>query len=305
MADLPKHEERHVREYVEGQVRDKRDPVMLVQKVGSERVLGETHAMYDVQCKKSRWWVISSPLNLYLQKDFPSVDMALTFHVGIALRMMQRSRREQPEETEGYGSGAWRRYEQAVDTMDSADEAEDFQAVGVKCREALIALAQEYADARWVGSPGSVPKSADVKGWGEVFAQKLATGRSRTYLKGLFDTTWDLAVWLQHFKNATEWDAELVLDATSHLLGVLAVFVRRMDQGSPTRCPGCGSYRVTESFEAVDEPEPRFTETPVCGACDWHGDSVFTSWAEKDAQIAAYQKEKAAKQRASRKGGAG
>lgn len=60
MTDLPKREEKRVREYVELEVGDKRDPVVLVQKVGSERVLGETHAMYDVQCKEIRWWVIGT-----------------------------------------------------------------------------------------------------------------------------------------------------------------------------------------------------------------------------------------------------
>ena len=32
----------------------------------------------------------------------------------------------------------WRRWEQAAETLEMAEEAEDFQAVGVKCRECLI-----------------------------------------------------------------------------------------------------------------------------------------------------------------------
>lgn len=265
----------------------------LVQKVGAERVLGVPHDMYDVHCEHSRWWVITNPMNLYSQEDLPSIDMTLTFHVGLRIRMAQKDRTEPDEETKEHVSGAWRRLEQGVDAMNSASEAEDFQAVGIKCREALISLVQESAGQDWVGEVDNKPKGSDVKGWGEVFAQKLTDGRMRAYIESLFETTWDLAVWLQHCKNATPWDAEYVLDATSHLIGACGLLVHRYEQGVPERCPRCGSYRVSNAFERVEEPEPGFTETPVCGACDWHGEPDLTSWVEKDAQIAAYQKHKA------------
>lgn len=176
----------------------------------------------------------------------------------------------------------------------SANEAEDFQAVGIKCREDLIALVQEHADAEWVGTLASAPKRSDVKGWGDVFAQKLTHGRMRAYLKGLFETTWDLVVWLQHYKNAVPWDAELVLDATSHLIEGFGVLLRRHEQGPPKRCPRCESYRVSNAFETVERPQPGFTETPVCAACDRHGESSFTSSVEREAEVAAYQKRKTA-----------
>jgi hypothetical protein len=293
MPDLPEHEEQHIQAYVEGQWKSDEDPVNLVQRVGSERVLGVDYEMYDVHCQESRWWVITNPMNLYSQEDFPSVDQLLTFHVGLRIRMAQSSRTELDEDVQEHVSGAWRRYEQGVDAMNDASEAGDFQAVGIQCREALIALVQESSEEDWVGEVEHRPHRSDVTGWGEILAQKLTTGRMRTYLKDLFDTTWGLAVWLQHNTNATPWDAEFVLDATSHLIGSFGLLVHRHGLGAPERCPRCASYRVSEAFEEVDLPESGFTETPVCAACDWHGEPNFTSWVEKDKQISTYQKRKA------------
>jgi hypothetical protein len=206
--------------------------------------------------------------------------------------MANRQRTDIDEDAEEHVEGAWRRFEQGVEAMNAADEAEDYQGVGIKCREALIAVDDSLSEG-WVGEVANAPKRSDVKGWGEVFARTLADGRVRGYIKNLFDTTWDLAVWLQHNKNATPWDAEVVLDAASQLISTLGMLVHRHGQGAPRRCPRCGSYRVSDAFEEVEAPEPGFTNTPVCASCDWYGVVSFTSWGEKDEQIAAYQARKA------------
>jgi hypothetical protein len=52
MANLPEHEERSIRDYVNGQSHD--DQVTLVQKTGSERIFGQLHELYDVHCERSR-----------------------------------------------------------------------------------------------------------------------------------------------------------------------------------------------------------------------------------------------------------
>jgi hypothetical protein len=74
MPDLPEHEERRIREYVEGQWKFDEDPVTLVQKVASERVLSTPYDVYDVHCEESRWWVVTNPTNLYSQEHFRSFD---------------------------------------------------------------------------------------------------------------------------------------------------------------------------------------------------------------------------------------
>jgi hypothetical protein len=238
LPELPEHEARYVRDYVNSQSHG--DEAGVVQKVGSRRVMGRVHDMYDVHCERSRWWVITDPTNLYLQDDFPEVDQALIFHLGLGIFMAERSRAELPEAEEERVSGAWRRFKQALSAMDDAGESEDFQAVGIKCRDALLAVVRDHMAAEWVGEVEDPPKVSDFKGWGNIFAERLADGRVRSYIKALVDKTWDLNVWLQHNTNATPDDAELVLDATGHFLSALGRLIHRRDHGEPVRCPVVG-----------------------------------------------------------------
>src|SRR5437899_2431229 len=60
--------------------------VEFVQKVYSENVINHRHDVWDVHTNKDRWWVITNPTNLYSQEQFPNMDLALTFHVGLCIR---------------------------------------------------------------------------------------------------------------------------------------------------------------------------------------------------------------------------
>jgi len=278
VPDLAEPDERYIREYVNSQSPDN-DQATLVQQVGSRRILGRKHDLYDVHCKKSRWWVITDPTNLYLQTDFPEVEQALIFHLGLGVFMAEQTRAklEDPEDEE-HVSSSWRRFRQAIDSMNDAEESEDYQAVGVKCRDALIALAKDHADAQWVGALDDSPKAADFKGWANVFAERLTdAGRLRSYLKAMVEKTWDLTVWLQHNSNATPVDADIVLEATGLLIGTLGKLIRRQEDGEPGRCPRCDSYRVREDIE-TDEAEGGYWESEMCASCGWQSEPAFTSW---------------------------
>jgi hypothetical protein len=278
MAESPEHEERRIRDYVNSQSPDD-DQAGLVQKVGSQRILGRIHETYDVHCAKTRWWVITEPTNLYLQTDFPQAEQALIFHLGLGTFMAERSRSQIDDEQKEQVSPAWRRFEQALDAMNNASESEDFQSVGIKCRDALIALAKLHRDSPWVGEVPEPPKAADFKGWANIFAERLAEGRMRSYLKSLVDKTWDLTVWLQHNGNATPIDADLVLDATSHLISTFSKLIHRLEVGEPERCPRCESYRLDEDIQR-DDTKHGFFQSTVCSACGWRSEAEFTSWDE-------------------------
>ena len=279
MQELSEPEERSISEYVNSQS-PAEDQAELVQKVGSRRTLGRKRDLYDVHCAQSRWWVITDPTNLYSQDDFPQIEQALIFHIGLGVFMAEHSRStlENPE-AEDQVVSSWRRFQQALDAMNDAEESEDFQAVGVKCREALIALAKDHADADWLGEIQEPPKAADFKGWGNILAERLSEGRLRNYLKALVDKTWDLTVWLQHNSNATPLDADLVLEATGQLIGTFGKLIHRREAGEPSRCPRCDSYRLRADVE-TDEVNEGFWESAVCAACGWRSESAFSSWAE-------------------------
>jgi len=280
VAQVAEHEDRSIRQYVEGQLHDDEDGVTLVQRVGQERVGGTTYSMYDVHTIKGRWWVITEPTNLYDQEAFPKVDYVLSFHIGLKMRIVDRGRVEVEEDLREHAEGAWRRYAAAVEAMNTASDAEDFQAIGVKCREALLALARENHDAEWVGDLPESPKGDDLKGWMAVFAARLLPDRrQRAYLKDVTDKTWDIAVGLQHNTNATPWDAELTLDAVGHLLSTFMLARVKHERGDPARCPRCGSYRLVGDGE-VDEVdgEEGYAGWTACAACDWVSEREFESF---------------------------
>jgi hypothetical protein len=279
VPNLSEPDERYIRDYVNSQS-PKDDQTQLVQKVGSRRILGSRRDLFDVHCAHSRWWVITDPTNLYSQDDFPQVEQALIFHIGLGVFMTEHSRSElEDAEAQEQVASSWRRLHQAIDSMNDAEESEAFQAVGVKCRDALIALAKDHASSDWLGEVSQPPKAADFKGWSNLFADRLSEGRMRSYLKALVDKTWDLTVWLQHNSNATPLDADIVLEATGHLIETLGRLIRRQQIGDPLRCPRCDSYRVNEDVQDDDAKEGVWT-SDVCTSCGWRTEPVFTSWAE-------------------------
>ncbi|EYT59721.1 hypothetical protein [Microbacterium sp. UCD-TDU] len=287
--EMSEPEERRIRDYVNSQSHDD-DRAGLVQKVGARRILGRPREIYDVHCEHTRWWVITDPTNLYSQDDFPDFEQALIFHLGLGVIMAERERTELEEDQLEHVSTAWRRFSQAVDAMNDAGESEDYQAVGIKCRDALIALAKTHADAEWIGDLDERPKGADFKGWANIFADRLAEGRMRSYLKALVDKTWDLTVWLQHNANATPLDADIVIEATGQVLQVMSKLMRQREDGPIPRCPKCESYRLNEDIEQTTEPEPGFYESTVCESCGWRTDRTFTSFLDhfKDTRLLEY-----------------
>jgi hypothetical protein len=77
-----------VREYFEWQALDLE--VTFMQKIYSEAVLNTHHDVWDIHTNKDRWWVITGGTKLYSQEQFPNIDLALTFHIGLMLRIPAR-----------------------------------------------------------------------------------------------------------------------------------------------------------------------------------------------------------------------
>jgi hypothetical protein len=236
-----------VRAYVE---REAHEEVVHLERAASELVGPVRHDIWDVYCTDSRWWVITEPTNLYSQDAFKSRDEALTFHVGLHLRMSYLHDRRIPVEIPDADllPGTWRRWEQAFDTFDSGDEAETFQAVGMRLRECLISFIGETADDELVPVGEQSPKGADFKAWSELLADALASGESnahlRSYLKKHAVETWEYVNWLTHAKNAVRVDAMIAIQAVEHLLQVFSDARYRV-RFPGIRCAQCGSYRLT------------------------------------------------------------
>jgi hypothetical protein len=270
--ESPEHERRDVIRYFE--IESNGDAtVEHAEKIASERIYGQPHDVWDVHATDGRWWVITNLTNLYSQDEFKSMDYVLSFHVGLMARMWARQSREAPagEEEQDRVPSSWRRYEQAADALNEADEAEEFQAVGMRCREALLTFVREVADTAMVPDGEEPPKTGDFIHWTKAIANKIAAGKRpahlRSYLKSVAKETWELVQWVTHNRSATRFDGEVAVNATSHVLHIFSMALVRFERGVPDRCPACGSYRLISDYRPeLGDESPYVT---LCGACGW------------------------------------
>jgi hypothetical protein len=80
--------------------------------------------------------------------------------------------------------GSWRRWEQAFEACDSGDEAENFQAVGMRLRECLLSFVDETcSDELVVPNDATPPKRGDFKNWTDLLATALVPGPSAAKLR--------------------------------------------------------------------------------------------------------------------------
>ena len=261
-------EAQEIKEYIEWQSRGE-EKVLHAEKVASERVFSRDYDVWDVHTDKERWWVITSPTNLYSQTLMPSLDYTLSFHIGLMARVAAQRGPEGSEAEQEFLVVTNRKMVQASEAFDQADEAEEFQAVGMRCRECLLALVRELTQGSDMSEGADLPKIADFVAWNERIANAISPGASaehiRGYLKNTAERAWRLVSWLTHASNATRDDAELALSATSHVLNNYASSVLKRKAAAPERCGRCKSYRISVEWR------PELGETglyvPRCEAC--------------------------------------
>jgi hypothetical protein len=186
-------------------------------------------------------------------------------------------RQQATTEDESPYDEAWRKWRQAAEALNTANEAEDFQAVGMRCRESLISSMRKAAS--WMPVPPEVPrpKAADVKGWAEVLGNVVAPGESnreyRSYLKASAKETWDVVNWLTHFVDATAFEAQLAHRATEHALANWSLATIYFGPvGDPLRCPICQSYQLRVEYESGEGFGAR--EVVMCDKCAWRAPGI-------------------------------
>jgi predicted Zn-ribbon and HTH transcriptional regulator len=277
LIETSPYEEREVIDYFEWQSsKDPKGPAKVehLELVKSEAVWGRVHKVWDVHSTDGRWWVITEPTNLYSQELFPSLDYTLSFHIGLMARVAARESRQARGKNSELFAAAFRRWEQAAEAIDLAKEAEDFQAVGMKCRECLLTFARvAQKDISRPEGSSSPPKRGDFVHWAELIAEHAAAGAHakdlRKYLKDGANKTWQLVNWLTHTSSAIRHDAELVVAATSHLLECFTSVIVRHNSKNPGRCPNCSSYQLESFYVPEAEEDPPYML--VCLACHWEG----------------------------------
>ena len=84
-VETPEFERRAIEEYLTSQS----GPDFIVEhveKLTSEYVLGRQYDVWDAHTNEGRWWVITPFTNLYSQEQIRSMDIALSFHIGLMTR---------------------------------------------------------------------------------------------------------------------------------------------------------------------------------------------------------------------------
>lgn len=271
----PDHQRDEITAYVEWQLNkgaDTQYKVAHLERMKSEVVFGTEHVAWDVHTDEpGRWWVITGPTNLYSQREFPSLDYTLSFHVGVMARVGARDAKRAPHSRKDRLRSTWRRWETATDAVDLAREAEDFQAVGMRCRETLVSLAKTLQKDVKLPDGAEIPKAADFVGWFSLIAQHFSRGSRnehvRSYLMTTSKETWQFVNWLTHTSKASLHEAHLALDATSNLLGMTSLVVIHAESEAPQTCPACNSYRIVAVYKPDLGLDPPYVS--LCESCGW------------------------------------
>ena len=180
MLKATEEEIEEVREYFEWQAADLE--VTFMQKVYSEAVLNTRHDVWDIHTNKDRWWVITGGTNLYSQEQFPNMDLALTFHIGLILRI-PRTEEQQMGDLRILPFGpVFEKLEEAGTAVAQAHNLPGYQAVGVRCRETLLELISVAQDAAmWTDAR---PQRANFRAWTEIICNDLLPGDNNKERRG-------------------------------------------------------------------------------------------------------------------------
>ena len=245
--ETPEHERREIEEYLRRQSGPNFE-IEHVEKLTSEYVLGDEYSVWDAHTNEGRWWVITNPTNLYSQEQIKSMDVALSFHIGLWARMQGREGRNLMDRDRRVRA-LLRRLDVATESLDRAKEVEDFQAVGMRLRELLLTLTFSLSELiQTSDDTAALLKDADFKGLANIYARSIAGGKSSEELRSLLrktsEETWKYVSRLTHARNASEQDARIAVSATHAVIEMFLQALIRVQRGMPERCPVCTSYRL-------------------------------------------------------------
>jgi hypothetical protein len=175
----------------------------------------------------------------------------------------------------------FRRLEQARAKFERAIEVEDFQAVGMLLREALISLIGAVRREVDLVEGLERPKEADVIGWSAALYNQLCPGASnkelRSYLKGTSGKTWQLVNWLTHARSADSDVTSIALAATDTAIGHFFDVLRCGKHTEKATCPFCSSRNIRSHYDISIPPDGDYYTT--CGNCGWstHPQAIETA----------------------------
>ena len=133
------------------------------------------------------------------------------------------------EETTGWAK-VDRQLDGAREQLARAESEEDFQAVGLRCREVLISLGQEVFDpTRHSTTDGVAPSGTDAKRMLDAYLQTELPGSTNEEARKHARSALAFATALQHKRTAIFRDAALCAEATASVVNLVAILSGRRD----------------------------------------------------------------------------
>ena len=120
-----------------------------------------------------------------------------------------------------------RQLQEAKNRLDSASTEEQFQAVGLLCREVLISLAQHCYDPSSYGTTGQPqPSKTDAARMLEAIFSKELSGSVNEEARGHGKASLKLALALQHHRSANYRMAALCLEGAASVVNITRILLR-------------------------------------------------------------------------------
>lgn len=214
------------------------------------------------------WWVVegdSVPMNLYPQGAYYfGADEVYSFHMGLMQRMGAAQDEYNPEDfVNGVTLGTeiapqlFRKLKNVAALIDTAKEIEDFQAIGVQCREILIELGN-YIYKPMMAGDEEQPQASNFKRKAELFTRFYLKGAEnsdyRSITKKLTEATWDYANKITHSRSATYYEASTCVTLCTSLVGGFENILQKVfDPISQYHCSVCQSKKLNIDGDDSDE----------------------------------------------------
>lgn len=234
------------------------------------------------------WWVVEGetvPMNLYTQGAFYfGADEVYSFHMGLMRRMEQSRMEYNPE---GYVEAVsvnseipamlFRKLKSIASLIDEAIEIEDFQAIGVQCREILIELGNHIYEPFMAGEE-EPPQASNFKKKAELCVKYHCSGQSqkeyRGIIKKLTEAIWDLASKITHSRSSTHYDVSSCVSLCIPLVSVYINICQKSDDLlSTVVCSSCTSKKlkiIDIGYTADQVVERVELQCEECGAINEH-----------------------------------
>jgi hypothetical protein len=163
--------------------------------------------------------------------DMPTWNSRCVFISELFAPLINRIRTGRVEE---FVSTGWTRVHRTVgelrDRLAPASKEEQFQAVGLLCREALISVAQAvFVPEKYPTLDGVAASPTDAKRMLEAYIAVELGGGSNDEARKHARSALDLAVKLQHTRTAAFRDAALCVEATTSVINIIAIVSGRRD----------------------------------------------------------------------------